>query len=348
MKGWSAQLTLDPAVRRILIIKWSAMGDVVIATAACQDIADAFPRAQIDLNILPPWDVLFRDDPRFRRVLTVDLRKTERGPRGMLRWLREVRGGRYDAIVDLQSTDHTRVLLSLLWMSGAAPRYRIGYHRRFPYNVAPSPRAPEAHAHDYARAALEAAGVPTRAQRPVLSLSTLDRQRVQGLLAHHDLEADGYAVFLPGSQAAGHLKRWGAERYAALARRVHDSGVPKVVLIGGPEEVDECERIAASCGDWLVNLCERTDLRDVVPICEGARFVVGNDTGTAHLASVTSRPITVICGPTDPRRVRPLGNNVQVLQADLPCINCYFKTCSHHSCMKQITPERVAQTLPLP
>ena len=323
------------------------MGDVVIATAACQDIADAFPDARIDLNTLPPWDLLFRDDRRFARVLTVDLRRSERGVGGVIRWLREVRSARYDAIIDLQSNDHTRLLLSLLYVSGAAPRYRVGYHRRFPYNVAPTARAMEAHAHDYARAALEAAGVAVHTQRPVLSISAEDRDRAQALLTRHRLESGDYAVLLPGSQAAGHLKRWGAERYAALARRVRERGVAKVVLIGGPEEIQECQRIAAACGDWVVNLCGHTELLDVVPICEGARFVVGNDTGTAHLASATGRPMTIICGPTDPRRVRPLGDNVQVLQADLPCINCYLKACSHHSCMKQIKPEMVERTLPL-
>jgi heptosyltransferase-2 len=62
--------------------------------------------------------------------------------------------------------------------------------------------------------------------------------------------------------------------------------------------------------------------------------------------------MVVICGPTDPRRVRPLGNSVITLQADLPCINCYRKHCSHHSCMRLITPDdvvaRIQASLALP
>jgi len=68
---------------------------------------------------------------------------------------------------------------------------------------------------------------------------------------------------------------------------------------------------------------------------------VANDTGTAHLASATGRPMVVICGPTDPRRVKPLGDNVDAFQAELPCINCYRKHCAHHSCMRVITPAMV-------
>ncbi|MBL8253945.1 MAG: hypothetical protein JNJ76_10115, partial [Candidatus Competibacter sp.] len=63
------------------------------------------------------------------------------------------------------------------------------------------------------------------------------------------------------------------------------------------------------------------------------------------VAAATDRPMVVICGPTDPHRVKPLGDNVVALQADLPCINCYQKDCAHHSCMPAITPDRVIATL---
>jgi ADP-heptose:LPS heptosyltransferase len=97
------------------------------------------------------------------------------------------------------------------------------------------------------------------------------------------------------------------------------------VLVGGPDEIEECQRIAQACGPWLINLCGQTAILDIPPLCEPARFIVANDTGTAHLAAATTVPMLVLCGPTDPRRVKPLGDNVTTLQADLPCINCYRK-----------------------
>ena len=72
-------IVLDPChVRRVLIIKWSAMGDIVIASALFEDISRAFPDAAIDLNVLPPWDRLFQEDKRFREVIAFPLR----GPSG--------------------------------------------------------------------------------------------------------------------------------------------------------------------------------------------------------------------------------------------------------------------------
>ena len=334
-------LPSDDRIRRILIIKWSAMGDVVMASAAFDDVVRAFPGRAIDLNVLPPWHRLFEGDPRFRRVLAHDLRGRQRGVRGLLSWVREVRAARYDLVVDLQSSDHTRVLLALLVLSGGAPRHRIGTHRRFPWNLYPGVVSEPANTAEYARAALAAGGIPSLAGRPMLHVSEEVREEVRSLLGHHELLDTPFAVLLPGSQAAGFLKRWGARNYAALARRLAERGIARVVIVGGPDERDECAAIAEQAGDIALDLCGQTGIGHIVPLCEAATLIVANDTGTAHVAAAAGKPLLVICGPTDPRRVRPLGDTVHTLQADLACINCYRKTCPHHACMRLIRPERV-------
>jgi len=338
---YRADLPADPAIRRILIIKWSAMGDVIIATALFEDIVRAFPNREIHLDTQPAWQPLFAHDPRFQRILTVDWHDRRRRLRQMGAWLRQVRAGNYDLVIDLQCNDRSRLLLSLLWLSGHPIRHRLGNRRCVPYNIAPVELPQPAHTITRTRAALQAGGIPATTLRPVLYISERNRTRAQALMDQHGLAPGHYAIFLPGCNPNGHLKRWGANRYAALANLLHREGLARIVLIGGPDEVDECRRIAQQCGPWLVNLCGQTEMLDIPPLCEPARFIVANDTGTAHLAAATPTPMTVLCGPTDPRRVKPLGDNVTTLQADLPCINCYRKTCSHHSCMAMLTPARV-------
>ncbi|MCP5149874.1 MAG: glycosyltransferase family 9 protein [Ectothiorhodospiraceae bacterium] len=347
MSRWSQSLAGDATIRRILVVKWSAMGDVVIATAAIEDLARCFPAAELTLSTLPPWARLFEADPRIARTLALDTR----GPRAMtarLEWVRAVRSGGFDLAVDLQSSDHTAGLLAVAQACGARIRHRVGFHRRLPYDIAPAPPPPPVHAHAYARAALAAAGVPGVATRPVLHVPAARREAVAAMRREVGLADGEYAVLFPGSQAAGHLKRWGTDRYAALARRLVAAGrVARVALIGGPDEREACAAIAESAGNAVVDLCGRTQLLDVVALAESARFAVGNDTGTAHLASAAGRPMVVVCGPTDPRRVRPLGETVRTVQADLPCINCYRKTCAHHACMRLVTPDDVLEALDL-
>jgi heptosyltransferase-2 len=328
-------------VQRILIIKWSGIGDVAIASATMQDIREAFPDATMHLNTMAPCDQLFADDPRFEEVFCFDLRGSEKGIAGHWRWLRHVRARRYDLVVDLQCTDHTRILLALMPLMGRRIPHRLSYYRKFPFNIAPSVGPDVHHTRHYAISALAAAGLSARCERPMLHLGEGDRRRVEELKQRLGLRDKEYAVLLPGSTSTGAVKRWGADRYRDFAQRVHASGVSTVVLMGGPDEIEECRSIERRCGPWLVNLCGETELLDLIPLCEGARFVVGNDTGTAHVAAASGTPMVVICGPTDPRRVKPLGREVVTMQADLPCINCYFYSCDHHSCMRLITPKDV-------
>lgn len=338
-------LPADPAIRRILVVKWSAMGDVIIASALFEDIARAFPDREIHLNTLPAWQGLFAQDPRFQRLLVVDLRNRRRRIRSALEWLRQVRAARYDLVIDLQCNDRSRLLIGLLGLTGHRIPYRLGNSRQWPYNIAPAALPRPVHTIDLGRAALQAGGIPATTPRPVLYIPDRNLAHAQELLERHVLTPGRYAVFLPGCNANGHLKRWGADRYATLAKLLHAEGLERIVLIGGPDEIDECQRIAQACDAWLVNLCGQTAIFDIPPLCEPARFIVANDTGTAHLAAATPTPMLVLCGPTDPRRVKPLGDNVRTLQADLPCINCYRKTCSHHSCMALLTPPLVLRQL---
>jgi heptosyltransferase-2 len=164
-------------------------------------------------------------------------------------------------------------------------------------------------------------------------------------MVQHRLENQRFALFMPGCQAAGWLKRWGWRRFSALAVELSRRGIDKVVLVGAEDERDECDAIAAACPDITVNLCAETEVLDLVPLARGARCVVANDTGTAHVAAVADRPMVVVCGPTDPRRVRPAGLRVHTRQSDLWCVNCYRKDCVHHACMEVLHPGLVLESL---
>lgn len=337
----------DLNIQRILIIKWSALGDIAMATCIIEDIALAFPQARIDLNTMPPWDKLFIDDARFTNLLAINIRDKQHPWRVVGQWLRAVRQGHYDLIVDLQSNDRSRLMLAWLQLTGNRTRYLIGNHPGWPYqysgplhNAAPNPV-------ERMRAGLRAAGIPVRTPRPVFQIAEHHHLRVRALQQQYGLQSGRYALFYPGCQAAGYLKRWGEDNYAALARRLLDEGrVDKVVLIGSTDEMQDCQHIAALAGTGVVNLCGETDVLDIIPLAQQAALQIGNDTGTAHLAAASAAPMVVVCGPTDAYKVAPQGDNVVTIQAQMSCMNCYCKQpCAHHSCMKAIQPEHVMRAL---
>jgi len=324
-------------IRRILIIKWSALGNIAYTTAAMEDVCRAFPHAEIHINTMPVYQNLFEGDPRFKKIIAIPLRR--QGLRNSLRWLREVRDNRYDLIVDFQSNDRSRILLALLRLSGAKVSFITGNQRGFPYHLGPAPLPETAHALERQRANIASAGIPIATPLPTFHIQPRHREHAEALLRDHRLLGKRFAVFLPGCQAAGYLKRWGAIRFSALAIYLREAGYDNVVLLGAEDEQEECRRIEEACGDWLVNLCGQTEILDLIPLCQHAACIVANDTGTAHLTAAAAVPMLVFFGPTDPRRARPAGDHITTLQADIYCINCYRKDCSHHSCTELVSPE---------
>jgi len=339
-------LPAESGIKRILIIKWSALGDLATASAIFEDIANAFPQAQIDLNTLPQSAFLFRHDPRFNQIIDINIRDKEHKFKKSIEWIKLINKNRYDLVVDLQSNDRSRILLTLLGLFARKIPYRVGNNDQFPYNIRPQEKI--VNTFRRYQAAIKQAGIPALTEQPVLHYPAKNTENVEAVLSAHKMADETYAVFMPGCQAAGYLKRWGAENYAKLGSLLRKRGIQKIVLIGAEDEREECERIRQLGSDWTLNLCGETALLDIIPLCERASCVVSNDNGTARIAAVTQTPIAMVFGPTYLERDIPGNKHLVAFQAslsELNCIRCFQKHCSHHTCMKLITPEQVLSGL---
>jgi heptosyltransferase-2 len=328
---------------RILVMKWSAMGDVALASTVMEDIFCQLPDVHIDLDTLPRFEALFAHEQRFHKTLGVNARRS--AGIGPAQWLIAVARKRYDAIIDLQSSDRSRLLLTALTLFGRAAPVRAGNARQWPYNVAPPRQAADVHALVKLQATIGACELVAQNRHPVLVTGQQHRRTVDELLHSHGVHARRYALFMPGCQTSMRLKRWGWRRFVALAMVMHRRGIERIVIVGTEEEHEDCAAIAAACPSFVVNLCGKTGVLDLVPLANDASCVISNDTGTAHVAAAAARPMVVVCGPTNPKRVRPAGELVVTVQADLWCKSCYRKECSHHSCMNVLSPEQVMDAL---
>lgn len=335
-------LPQDDSIQRILIIKWSALGDVVLATSAFEDIFKAFPNSEIHLNTLPQWKSLFEADLRFKKVIALPVKAVNKQLHVLKNWLKQIGNERYDVIFDLQENDRSRLFLSLLWLIGRRAHYRISGQKRFPYNVG-SEDVPNIPIHDFERTRLilQSVHISTNTESPILHLPNRSIEKVKAIQVNHHLISFQYVVLIVGSHPKWTTKRWGKERYLALTKLLYQQGIAKIVLVGDEAEQEDCDFIETHTGFGIINLCKKLELSDIPVLASQARSIISNDTGPAHLASVGKRPLIIICGPTNPARVKPIGAQVKVLQAELPCLHCYQPTCGHHSCMKNVTPEMV-------
>ena len=120
------------------------------------------------------------------------------------------------------------------------------------------------------------------------------------------------------------------------------------ILLGAPNETEDAVRIAASARGNVVDTTGKLDfdgLRREVSACDA---LVGNDTGTMHLAAACGVPTVTLFGPTDPEKWNPL-TSTPVFLKDIPCRPCYYlgsmPACTHFSCLRKMEPALVAETI---
>ncbi len=303
-------------IKRILIIRWGGMGDLVIASAVIEDIASAFPECRIDLSTEKPWDSLFRNDYRFNEILTCQVRGNHR-IRNAMKWLREISMRKYDLIIDLQSNDHSAILMALLAIFYKKPLYIAGNRLAFPYNIRSANINSGDHALAHFQAPLIGLEITVKTRNPVIHVTKQENNHVNKLIKSNGLEHKSYIIFAPGSSYNGIYKRWGTENYCALASELIKTNKKKIVLVGASLDAEVCEAIAISNPDNIINLCGKTTVCELVPLAKSACFIVGNDTGAIHVAAASGTPCLVLFGGSDSRLSRPIGDNVHYIQADL-------------------------------
>lgn len=328
-------LTKDKKIKKILIIKWGSLGDIVISLPIIQDISYSFNDSKIDLNTLPTWKKIFEKDKRFNLVWGNNFRRKFFFI-DLIYWLHEVKKHNYDLIIDLQTNDRSRIYLTLFRFLFFSKTLLIGNHPVFPYMFKTKNKEKIEKPFYILKRTISTIGVKPINHKPKIYITEKIKNAVRSLLNRYCLKKKNFIVFIPGSSETGLLKRWGAKKYIQLAKLIENkSPKTKIVIVGGKVDISECNQIFKNTTN-TINLCNKTKIVELLEIFSKAKLIISNDTGTAHLASAIKTPVYIINGPTDPRIVKPFGNNIFALQSDIDCKNCYLKICGHHSCMKRL------------
>jgi ADP-heptose:LPS heptosyltransferase len=290
-------------MKRILVIKLSALGDFVQMMGAAASVRAFHRGARITLLTTAPYAELGRQAPYFDEVW-VDERPGWVDPFGILRLRRRLRAGRFDRVYDFQTRLRSSLYFRLM-REGDRPEWSgIATGASHPHA---NPRRDVMHTFDRQDDQLRMAGIPGPSPLPDLSWAAAD-------LARFALPQD-YVLLIPGGAAHRPDKRWPADSYVALAARVADAGLMPVV-IGGAEEAALGRMIAASV-PLARDLTGETGFGDIVALGAGARRAVGNDTGPMHLAVAGGATATVLySAASDPNLTAPRGRDVVILRRD--------------------------------
>ena len=359
---------------RILLIKPSALGDVVHTLPVLVKLRARYPRAQIDWLITPENAEVVRYHPALSNVVLFarrDFSKRGRRWRAFLSFfdlLKQIRSAKYELIIDM----HGQVRSAFFALISGA-RVRIGFDRPVKRGLTVSAEHALKNIPNHGwRGAREGSWIAYthRIPIPTLDVHAIDRylwvapllglddnppdltihlspqatNKVNRLLAEHGVPASKpLVVLVPGT--IWETKHWTIEGFAGVARQFLQDGFA-VALAGTMRDQQRCRQIAAAA-PGTCDLSGKTTPADLAALIRRAEVAVTNDSGSMHVAASLGKPMVSVFGPTNPVHIGPYERPESVVRVDLPCSPCNYRRLSQcpfdHACMKQVTSAMVVE-----
>ncbi|MCB1856802.1 MAG: glycosyltransferase family 9 protein [Gammaproteobacteria bacterium] len=333
----------------ILLIRLSAIGDIVMATPLIGALRRSFPEASISWLVQPELQSLLAHDPDLDSVITwprgrwkalwkgrrlVELWKEVRRFRQMLR------NRRFDLVIDLQGLLKSG---AMAWFSGAPQRIGLGSRegsRLLMTRVIERGGNPERIGSEYLYLAHQL-GLAAGDFRMNISLSPGDEAHAAGLIGSHQLE-DRFAVVCPFTTRP--QKHWLDTRWVELMRRIDSELGLTPLILGGPGDQGAAQSMVVATAGGIVNLTGKTSLTEAAALIRRATLLIGVDTGLTHMGIAFGRPTLALFGSTCPY-LDTTRHDARVIYRALPCSPCRRKPVCNgaFTCMSEIGVDEVLE-----
>lgn len=315
-----------PQFESVLVVRLSAMGDVIHTLPAAAALREAFPHITLGWLIEERWAELLctlrypragrrsPERPLVDRVHTVNLGEWRRALFSFNTWqqmavgLSQLRGVKYDAVIDFQGA--VRSALLARW-SGAPIVYGDAQPRENAASMFYTRQRETSGKHvveqalDLARAAI---GKPPSAGAPNVDfpVDTDAEKKIDSLTA----DMAHFAILNPG--AGWGAKQWPVERYGEVAKALAQGGICSAINYG-PGEEDLAAAVETASGGAARKIS--CSIAELIALTRRASLLIGGDTGPMHLAAAMTIPVVAIFGPTNPARNGPFGTRSIVLRS---------------------------------
>ncbi|MBI4386731.1 MAG: lipopolysaccharide heptosyltransferase II [Elusimicrobia bacterium] len=343
LNDYRARPLAGSAPRRILIIQTAFLGDATLTVPLAREVKKLLPTARLSVLCRPDTADVFRSCGWADEVLLDDKRGKDGGPIGVFRLARELR----DSDFDLALIPHRSLRSAVLAWWADIPR-RVGFSSsagRFLMSQT-VPFTWTMHDLDRNLALL----LPLRTDGPLtddpsIYLRAANEGRRASVAARPKdaLRKDSSRLVGVHPGSIWPTKRWPAQRFAALIRRLSQDAGARILLVGGGADRSLASEIIRKSGVEVLDWTGTTTLTDLIALMRDLDLFITNDSGPMHIAAASGVPTLALFGPTT-RELGffPYGRGHRVLEANLSCRPCSLhggKTCpeGHFLCMRLIT-----------
>jgi heptosyltransferase-1 len=334
---------------RVLIVKLSALGDVIHALPVLDYLHQAKPGIEIDWIVEEAFSPLLAENRRIAELVVIRARSWRKRPfaaetrRELMAVVRRLRERNYDMVFDIQGNIKSGVTA---WLSGCPDR--LGFAREVTQESANTwfttrqiPLRPiDRHITDQCLRVVSVSFGKDFNQMELateIPVSDSDEKWAAGFV---EALGDGF-VFLFHCGTTWQTKFWHEAGWVELARRSQDAFPGCTILLtwGNESERLTAERIAAGAGS-CARVVERMPLGKLVGLLKKADLVVGGDTGIVHAAAAVGTPTVSFYRASDANRSGPRGSQHKVIQTPMPCARCFRTSCDQDQpCRESIKAE---------
>lgn len=330
---------------KILVIRLSSLGDVLMTVPAVKAIKEAVPEKNISWLVEGPVSELLANQDfidrivRFPRSSIVSSLKAGRvvaAFNGISVFIKELRDSSYDVIVDFHGIMKSGLLSSL-----ARGKTIIGFDRTFAkegsWLVYDRPIGGQRRSHKVQRNMLLARELGAKGVVPQITLTVPPEAELVISRFLEEEKIDGPIIAVnPFCSKGSAFKRWRLENYAALIRRIHTALPLTAMIVWGPGEEEEAKRLKDMAGEPTRITCPTT-VAQLCALLKRVDLYVGGDTGGMHLAAFAGLPVVALFGPTDVLINGPWGDRTRIVRKDVACSPCRDKSCKNRICLDSLT-----------
>ncbi len=334
---------------KVLIIKPSALGDVLHALAVVGEIKKSYPDVSISWVVNREYVELLEENPLIDTVYVFDRKLWGRKRRfiktigefcGMISSMRKVR---YDCLIDLQGLMRSG-LITLF--SGAKKKIGLSDARegsRFTYTHQIMVHDKKRHAVERYLETVRYFGLepecPNRVSFPLQWSSSVE-SKIDEFCKTADLTGDSLKIAL-NPNARWDTKCWPFEHFARLADMLHQKMGAQVMFVGSPADRQNVDGILSLMDHTPIDAVGKTSLLELAALLTKVDCLVTNDSGPMHMSVAVGTPVVALFGPTDPVKTGPYGDGHVVIQKELACGACMKRSCLTRKCMSDISVDEV-------
>jgi len=329
---------------RILIIKLTAVGDIILFLPSIKAIRERFKDATIYVvTSMAGREMLSQSNFVDEVIVCQDRNNDKLSYRYLWNFSGKLRSIIFDVVIDLQNNKKSHLLS---YLSGAPKRY--GYKSsKLDFFLNHAVSQPEESLNPIAHQAylLKNLGITNISSDIEIDISNKDQEYVDRLLKQEWVRKNEFLISLnPFASVKWKTKVWPISKYAELIDKLTQNNI-RTVITSSKDAKDLVRKICKAARSKPINFAGKTTILQLAALFKRCKVVITPDSAPMHLAVALKVPCIALFGPTEPARHIPKGAYVKVLRKDLHCSPCYKSKCGHTSCMEQISIDEVLQTV---